>query len=492
MSTLWDLDHISLIPACFPVSWAYWLAQSIRQQGFGTNDLKAEAPALLHQQLYAPVETLSVASRVAVGKVSEDSIAIVFYCQDKGQEGFSNIWRNLREPGEVARECLFLCGSLVDLIERFLQAICGCQAGKVSQPCLQDQGITFGEVTRPLQKQVPVMHQGSSLGIRKPFTDLFAHRFQTFREHFEDVPLVYNQRCLWQGLVNDLMIVGIHISTHDGDLLTYCCGQTLQVKQQSGFIPISQQFYDRVMLQITQDATRFVQEIQFIDSQNANGLFLPSCLEAGAELFEEQTNRPFSQANFVGDTDKGSVQCLSLDVVGQAARAEMMLVHVEKWLKEGTTAPTTQVAPSMNHDSDALASYGQIHIALELFLVLMDHGMLAESTASRRREALRLDVDIILILVYLQNMQGWESQQIQELLSLRKELPHKFSVRVKFPVARDGRLPRLLRAICSHPTYFYDCEVMRWGKKHAAFPRIFTNIRQKSRSGFDIRAAMDA
>jgi hypothetical protein len=477
MSAFFDVDHIRLIPVCFPISWAYWFVQPIRQQGFGTNNFKAKASALLHQQLDSPVKTLSVASSVAVSEIVEDRITVVLNCQDKWQEGFSNVWGDLCEPSEVARERLFLCGSLVDVVERFLQAICRLKAGEVSQLCLQDQGIMLREVFRMFEQQMLIVHQGSSLAVRKRFTNLFAHGLQALREHFQDVPFVYDQLCLWQDLANDLVVVGIHIGAHDGNLFAYCCGQPLQVEQQSGFIPVSQKLYDRVMLQIAQDAARLVQEVQLIDSQDSHGLFLPSWLKAGAVFLEEQANRTFRQSDFIGDADKGSVQRLLLDVGSKTPGGEMMFIHIGKCFKEGAATSTAQVAPSMNGDPNALPSYGQIHIPLELLFVLMDLWVLTEGTANRRREALRLDVDVVLILVYAQNTQRWESQKVQEMLSQRKGLPHKFSVMAEFPVARDGRLPRLLRVTCFHPTHFYDCEVMCWSKKHAVFPRSFTNIR---------------
>ena len=113
------LDHIGLVNDSFPVSWAGWFAQSIGQQGFGSNDFKAKAPALPDQQLNLPVEALRIASRVAVSKVVKDGIAIVLYCQREWQEGFSDIRCDLCEPGEVARERLLLCGGIVDAVEQF-------------------------------------------------------------------------------------------------------------------------------------------------------------------------------------------------------------------------------------------------------------------------------------------------------------------------------------------------------------------------------------
>src|SRR6266566_896299 len=67
----------------------------------------------------------------------------------------------------------------------------------------------------------------------------------------------------------------------------------------------------------------------------------------------------------------------------------------------------------------------------------------AMRAAQRHRCLLGGDLEVVFALVYRQNMIVWPAKNVQERLSPRKELPHEFSVKAEFLVARDGRLPRL-------------------------------------------------
>ncbi len=129
---------------------------------------------------------------------------------------------------------------------------------------------------------------------------------------------------------------------------------------------------------------------------------------------------------------------------------EVVLIHVQYWLKEGSAAFATTVAPTVNDDPKVLSSDGLIQKKLRLGFMLVQLGMLAMSTTGRQREALRLNMKVVFILIYRKVTIVYQSQDIQKSFSLFEGLPHEFLGNTEFLVAREGRLLR------ANSTYFYE------------------------------------
>src|SRR5947209_5177193 len=184
------LSHSHLL---FVVAWPVLLAKPIGQQYLCSDDFKTESTSFSGQNFYEAVQTFGVSSSVAVGEVVEDGIAIVLNGQCQRQKCFIDILGDALEPGNVALQGKFLCWSLIDVIERFFEAISSLQSGKVVEPCLNNQRLALIQVVGTSQEQVSVVHQGSPLSICQTFSHLSADVLQASREKFEDMELVYNQ-----------------------------------------------------------------------------------------------------------------------------------------------------------------------------------------------------------------------------------------------------------------------------------------------------------
>jgi hypothetical protein len=129
----------------------------------------------------------------------------------------------------------------------------------------------------------------------------------------------------------------------------------------------------------------------------------------------------------------------------------VMLVHGFQWLIECFVAGAATIPLSDDQEGSSLSSDGNIQKELLLYLVPIQAEASAMRAAQRHRFLLGGDLIVVFALVYGQNMIVRPAKNVQEMLSQRKELPHKFSVKAEFPVARDGRL---LRVSCFYSTRF--------------------------------------
>jgi len=252
-------SHLLLV-----VAWPLLLAKSIGQQDFGPDDFKTESPSFSGQNFYEAVQTFGVSSSVAVGKVVEDGIAIVLNGQSQRQKCFIDILGDALEPSNVALQGNLLCWSFVDVVERLFEAIGNLQSGKVVEPCLNNQCLALIQVVGTSQEQVSVVHQGSPLSICQTFSHLPADVLQASREKFEDMELVYNQMGMRQYFAYSIVVARPHISADNNDLFARIDWQVLQITDDCSFMAVSEQIYNVVVVNVSDDTTILVQQIQFV------------------------------------------------------------------------------------------------------------------------------------------------------------------------------------------------------------------------------------
>lgn len=227
------------------------------------------------------------------------------------------------------------------------------------------------------------MHQGSTLFVGKLCSHLFTNGFKAGVKQFDDVKLVYYQVGMRQDLTDCIMVRSPHIGANDLDMLLHCLGQALQIANHGFFAPISQKINDAVVFHIAEHATVLVQQIQFVDPQTSDRCTRPVGRKASGVLAKQQANTCLRQSDLIGDADKGSAQCLLLDVVDQAACAKVVLVHIGQFLKEGSATATALEAAAQNGDAYALTSDGQVHVELGFDFVPVELLVFTETHAMR-------------------------------------------------------------------------------------------------------------
>lgn len=458
----------------FVVAWPLQLTKSISEQDFGTNNLEAKASAFMGQNLHETIQTLSVSGGYTVSEVGKDRISVLLNRHGKGPEHVLNIRSDLAQPSEIAlKGFLFGCG-FIDPVKRLLEAISRFQPGEVLEPSFKDQCFMFIQIVRASEQQKSVMHQGSSLSIRQACPYLLANGFKTLVKQFEHMPFISDQVDMRQNLMNGIVISGPQIGTNNGDLFFRAVGQTLQIVDNRLLTAVTKQLNDLMMLNISDDTSVLVQQVQFINAQVAYSCFWETRLDIGSELAEEKTNGSFGQANFISNAGKRSAQSCLLNVTDQAMCHEVVFVHMGNWLKKGSMTDTTFIASAMNDDADVFPSDRLVQVGLRLYLMPIQFEMTAMGTTRRRRDQLRLDVKVVFILINRKDVVIGQSQDVQKALSPKKELPHKFSGSPEIPVASEGRL---LRASCFSSPHFYDGALVCTDVKNGEFPRTFTNSR---------------
>jgi hypothetical protein len=309
------------------------------------------------------------------------------------------------------------------------------------------------------------MHQSASGSVAQLCSKLLSYRFKAFICHFDHMKMVNDDLCLWQHKANGIEIWAPHVHTDQGDFGSIF--QAVQVVGHSGLVAVAQKLDDFALLDIANDAAGLMQQVNFIDPdaramQGGSGC----CLLVG--FLKNTADRTLVYTGIIGNTGKGSSERLLRNVEHQALCHHMVFVHGFQQFVEGLVTGAATVSFSDDQEGGSLASDRNIQKQLGLYLVSIQVGPLAMRAAQRHRDLLDGDLVVVFTLVYGQNTIVRPAKNVQEMLSQRKELPHKFSVRMKNPVARDGRLPRLLRVSCCHSTHFAGLWISCYGR---VFPR---------------------
>lgn len=434
-----------------PRTWRF--PQAIGQQHFGADDFKAEASSFPCQQLHQPVQALGISGGVAVGEVVENGLSVVLNCQSERQECIVDIKRVLLKPCKIALQGDFFGFCFINLVKRFFEEIGHFQAGKVLEPCLNYQLFALVQVVSTAQEQVLVVHQSPSLFVGQAFSHLFTDMLQTSREQFEDMELVYHQVSVWQHLAHSLMVTRPHIGANNGDLFLHFGRQILQVVDDAGLLAVSQQVNNMMAVNVGKNATVLVQQVQLVNAQIKQLGFWKTRLNGIREFAEQNANQLFINAHFISNAGKGSAQGLRANVVDQALCHEMVFMHVRQGFKKGLATFAATIAFALNHDSHALVSDGNIQIQLGLDLMPVELVVSTVGTTRRRREALRLNVKVVFILVYHKDVIVGQPQKIQRHPSMLQIVESLFFL-AWINTVKEGR--RLLRAHSSDSTHFSE------------------------------------
>jgi hypothetical protein len=412
---------IRLLHPVFPVSWPRYFSESIGQQNFSADGFKAVAASHALGQFHQAVQTLGISGGVTVGEVVvKNGFSVVLNGECQGKEFFKDILCYPLEPSKVALYGNFFCSSFIDLIEVFFEMIGSLKSGEVLQPGFDNQRFMLVQVVGTPQEQVAVVHQCSALLVGQAFAYLPADMFQAVREHIQNMEFVHDQLDMWQRLMHCIVVRSIHISTHYNNSLFCGVGQTLQVVDNGCFLSIFEQINNMVVLDITDDTSVLVQQVQFVNAKVKLLCVWYRRLQASGELTEESTNGAFYQAGFIGYTHKGSSQCLLLDVGYQPVGHEVLFIHAcRKLFNKGTTARTATVAMTLNSDSYAFASDRQVHEGLRFGFVAIQLVMVTMGTTKRWNSKFHLEVKVMCVFIYCKNVKAFQIQQIQGRYLLR-------------------------------------------------------------------------
>lgn len=426
------------------VAWPLWLAESISEQDFGADDLEAKSTSFVGQNLHETIQTLGISSSHTVFEVGKNGISVLLNRHGKGPEHLSNIGGDLIEPDKIALEGFLFGRGFIDAVKRFLESVGSFQPGEVLEPGFKNQRFMFVQGVGAFQQQKSVVHQGSSLSICQTGSYLLANGFKALVKQFQDVPFVCNQMDMWQNQMNGVMVSCPQIGTDDGDLFFRAVRQTLQIVDNRLLTAVTNQLNNLMMLNISDDTSVLVQQVQFINTQVAYFCRRVSGLDISSKFTEQDANQLLINSYLISDVGESAAQCGLLNVMCQAFGHEMVFIHVWDWLKEGAAASTTPIPFAMNDDANVLPSHRLIQVGLRLYLMPVQFGMAAMGTTRWRSDQLRLDVKVVFILVNRKDVVVGQSQDVQKALSPKKELPHKFFGCSEIPVAGEIRLLRAL------------------------------------------------
>ncbi len=438
-------------------------------QDFCPQHIETVASSHALSQLHHSVEAFRVASSKTIVKVVKDGVSIGFDGQRKGDECISHIGRDLCEPCKVALQSIFFCQCFINGVKAFFETIGGLQTWEVLEPHLKDQSFSLIEVMRTLEQKKSVMHQGFPLFVSQTLSYLLANRFQAAGKQLQDVEFIYDQCCMGQGQMDGAMVRRPHISTDNLNMLFHSIGQVLQVGENGWFLSISKQINDVSVLNVSDDATVLIEQIQLVNP-DADSLHASSDVEMLDRLVKDEPDKLLINADVVGDTRKCSSQCLLSDVKHQAICHHMMLVHLREWFKKGFVTVSAAVPFSDDQDARSFSSNWTIHKELPLDLMTIESEAGTMWAAQSSRFVLGYDVAVVFVLSNGQDTPMGPAKNIQRQLSPFRLLPKKFYVRGVNVVAREGRLLRV------HSTHFSDFTLLSTVVRFHVVFRIAENI----------------
>ncbi len=343
-------------------------------------------------------------------KISKDGFMPVSNSSQQGLEGCFQMGRNARLPVLIRCFSLVTLAFLPDVEEALLQPIGGFQVREVFRPGFQDQPLGLVEIDKAMQENVPVVHQALALCIRERRSDRFAYRFKTLVRHLDHMKVVDNHLGVWQNELRGFKIGTPHIHTNQGDVLP--TGQTVQITDNSGLVPVPQEIDDATVADITNDAAGFVQQVNFINAESgAHGGVICLCVFGG--LGKDTANGSFIDSHIISNAGKRAFERLTSEIQHQAFGHRVALIHVIERFKECSITGAASITFSDNQDTSVLASDGDVQEQLVFDFVAVQMGVSAMKAAQNNRRRFGGNLVTVCALFYAQNAPVCPSQNIQ-------------------------------------------------------------------------------
>jgi hypothetical protein len=195
-----------------------------------------------------------------------------------------------------------------------------------------------------------------------------------------------------------------------------------------------------VIADIRNHATRFIQQVDFINAQCCTdlSLFISGCVFG---VFGKDTaDSPFVDAYIVCYTGKGMSERLLSKIEYQTFGHGMVLIHIGQFLKERLGAFSAFVTVADDQDTYSLSSDWSVHKTLCFRTVSIQQG--AGTMWAARSNCLLFSSDEIVVCVLrnVQNAPMRPAKNIQEVSSMIQVLAHEFFLRRTITVKGGKRV----------------------------------------------------
>src|SRR5215472_4775200 len=244
--------------------------QSIREQDFSADRLKAVAPTHTLSELDQAVECFGWSIGVAMIKVGQDLLLPVLHCRSQRMKSCFQLGRQTLLPCLVVKGSRLATGSSPEVTKVFFQPVCSVKRWEVANPGFQNEDLAFRQIGTPTQENEAIVHQPPALCIAQTGTQLLAHGIQAGIRDLDDVETIDNDRGMRQQ-ISYCQFVGLpHIHTDATNPISDRCWQALQVVLHTRFVPVAQQIQYGVLLDIGQHTARLVQQMHLINAKDSH------------------------------------------------------------------------------------------------------------------------------------------------------------------------------------------------------------------------------
>ncbi len=436
-------DHFLLCLPARAVLWPGQSLQSTRLQDFGAQDFKTEATRVPLRGLNQSVYRFRVSIAHPMIEKGEDRVKPVGNSSEQWLKGGFHRFRKPGLPMLIKAFGLRSIFCLPDVEKRLLEPIGGFQLAKVLCPGFQDKPLAFRQVGASAQKDVPIVHQPASFGVRERGADFLTNGFKRLICHLYDVKMVNHHLCLWQHQADRIEVRTPHIDTGQSNVISFFLRHTRQKTDDCRFVAVSQQINDSPVADVRDHATWFMQQVNFVDAQSgARRGFGVGCGNDVLAVFGKETpDGSFINTHLVGDMGKGMSERLLCQIKHQALGHCVALIHVREWFKEGSLTCPALIAAADHQNTGSLASDGCVHKLLWLGAMSVEQGAGAMWAARNDRLLLSGDAIIVCALLNRQNTPMQPAKNIQRSLSMLKVLLKSFFEAVLITVAERRSFP---------------------------------------------------
>lgn len=319
------------------------------EEHLGPNYIEGVTTSFTVCQLCETVDCFGIGVRCRRVEVGKDFFVPVIYGAGQLTKGNGHITQPVF-PGFVF---LFGLGSaercIPDAKQFFFQLVSLCQARVIDAPQIQDKPLVVIQIAFTLEQRVAVVHQCSTFFVAETGADLFADDFNRLVCHPHQVELIHHDPSVGQCGLHRHAVRVPHI--HCDQFNAVSVGEGQQPLDDGFLVSALEHVYNGTFLNVAQDATGPVQQVQLVNAQPSRGFKLDCSFQFPYVVFEDVSDGVIVEAEFTGNAGEGSVEALALNIFGQSFGNAASLVNMPVFYGESVAAlPATEALPGCLND----------------------------------------------------------------------------------------------------------------------------------------------
>ena len=208
-----------------------------------------------------------------------------------------------------------LAPGLVDGVEGLLESVRLFQGRLVFHPAVKVQALFIAQCALALQEHEAIVHQSALLFQRQFGPQFIVGLLQCVVRHPDEVELVDDDGGVRQYRTHRIAVGCPHIHRHV--LHRVPVRHLEQVLRHRVFVPVVEHVHDAVVLDVRDDASRLVDDVDFADAHPLRRLEVDGLLKLVDVVAEDVVDRSLDHAGFVGQRGEDALRRLLPDPLHQ-------------------------------------------------------------------------------------------------------------------------------------------------------------------------------